>query len=78
MKPISAQFDNAATNAATGGKRGQEHRFLTVDNVAAMLPVVGFRERLRINCIDQPTGLCLEICYRFHQREIIGSEEAHQ
>jgi hypothetical protein len=66
MKPISAQFDNAATNAATGGKRGREHRFLTVDNVAAMLPVLGSRERLRINCIERPTSSLLETYSRFH------------
>ena len=45
MKSSSTQFDNSATIGARGENGQHEHRFLTVDNLAAMLPVPRFRER---------------------------------
>ena len=80
MKVSNVQFDNAATYAATGEEGKQEHRFLTVHEVAALLqaPVSWVYAPLRSRCADRLSGFRLEKHCRFHEYEIIAWVECHQ
>jgi excisionase family DNA binding protein len=78
MKASSGEFDNAATNAATGEKGRQEHRFLTVHEVAALLqvPVSWVYGRMRKRSRERLPGYRLGKYWRFRENEILAWVES--
>jgi excisionase family DNA binding protein len=79
MTASSTQIDDAATNAATGEKRRQDHRLLTVQEVAALLQVhVSWvyghtRKRSR----GRLPGYRLGKYWRFSEDEILAWVKCH-
>jgi excisionase family DNA binding protein len=74
MKASSVQFDNAATNAATGENGRYDQRFLTVHEVAALLqvPVSWVYGHMRKRSRERLPGYRIGKYWRFSEEEILG------
>jgi excisionase family DNA binding protein len=74
MKAGSVQLDNAAANAATGEKNRCDHRFLTVNEVAALLqvPVSWVYGHMRKRSRERLPGYRVGKYWRFSEDEILA------
>ena len=80
MKSRYSDEANAATSAATGEKGNEEHRFLTVPEVATLLqvPVSWVYGRLRERSTEPLPGYRVGKYWRFRAPEIIAWVESHK
>jgi len=74
MKARNAQFDNGATDAATVDCENDDHRFLTVDEVARLLrvPVSWVYGRVRERSTEPLPGYRVGKYWRFREQEIVA------
>ena len=80
MKVDSVQVDNAAVDAATGAEKDEEHRFLTVHEVAQLLqvPPSWVYGRLRKRSTEELPAYRVGKYWRFREQEIIAWVKCHK
>ena len=80
MKARTAQFGNAATDAATGGYKSDDYCFLTLHEVTRLLrvPVSWVYGRVRERPTESLPGYRVGKYWRFRQWEIVAWVKRHE
>ena len=80
MNTSNLQLDNAAVDAATGEGENEQHRFLTVHEVAKLLqvPVSWVYGRLRQRSTEPLPGYRVGKYWRFREQEVIAWVKCHK
>jgi excisionase family DNA binding protein len=80
MKARNAQFGDVATDAATSGYESDDHCFLTVQEVARLLPVPvsWVYGRVRERCTEPLLGYRVGKYWRFREQEVVAWVKRHE